>query len=104
MSAPAATGWTLLTDFDARGLSQNKPSADKRLVYRPSTGASFPGGRAVDESLTNLFAFKKEITNELGDVVTNWVWVTQTETRYRSGGPGLFCSAKHLFGRTRKQP
>jgi hypothetical protein len=69
VSEPSKTGWTFLTDFDARGLAETRqPSPQCKPVHHPSAGVTFPNGRAISESLPDLFAFKREIVAELKDV------------------------------------
>ena len=69
VSEPAPAGWTFLTDFDARGLAETgQPSPQCRPVHHPGSGVTFPDGRAINESLPDLFAFKRDIIAELNDV------------------------------------
>jgi hypothetical protein len=61
---PAAGGWTFLADSDARYASK---SPGTRFAARPNTGLP-TGIRAVNESLPELFALKREIVPELASV------------------------------------
>jgi hypothetical protein len=62
-AAPAADGWTFLSDADALAVDQFGP-AGTRLVARPQAGLS-QRVRQVPESLPELFSLKREMLPQL---------------------------------------
>jgi len=62
-------GWTFLSDADARAAAEGKlASPGTSLLSRGATGSALPNGRHIEESLEALFAVKREILPQLGNV------------------------------------
>lgn len=67
-SRPAADGWTFLSDADARALAAGRlKSRGTRFVYRPAAAKSSEG-RAVADTLPDLFALRRELIPQLRGV------------------------------------
>jgi hypothetical protein len=65
---PAADGWTFLSDADARALAEGKlKSPGTTFIFRP-TAARTAEGRAVADTLPDLFALRRELLPRLGAV------------------------------------
>jgi hypothetical protein len=65
----AADGYTFLADADARGVQgSGQPSPGTTFVVRPGVAGPRPDMRAVAESLSSLFALKREMVPRLADV------------------------------------
>ncbi|MBI4518593.1 MAG: hypothetical protein HY699_22570, partial [Deltaproteobacteria bacterium] len=61
------SGWTFLSDADARAASAGKlASAGTQFIHRP--GVEIPGGRAIAETLENLFRLKHELLPQLKNI------------------------------------
>ncbi|MCL4179906.1 MAG: hypothetical protein KJ072_19440, partial [Verrucomicrobia bacterium] len=69
---PSTEGWTFLSDFDARDEATRSRRGKSRWVCRPwtasSTASPSPGTETVPETLADLFAFKRRIRDQLGEV------------------------------------
>lgn len=66
---PAASGWTFLGDHDAAAVAERAlRSRGTVFVHRPSVGRGVEGGRAVPETLPDLFRLKRELRPHLGGV------------------------------------
>jgi hypothetical protein len=65
---PAPTGWTFLSDFDARELALGGRTAGPRWICRATSGQRPTGSIALGESLPELFAFKDRIRGQLAAV------------------------------------
>jgi hypothetical protein len=62
-------GWTFLSNFDTQAVAAGEIRGNGTvLVHRLGTGLTLGDGRAVPESLPELFAFKHEILPSLRDV------------------------------------
>ncbi|MGC8988982.1 MAG: hypothetical protein ACP5MD_02565 [Verrucomicrobiia bacterium] len=61
-------GWTFLTDLDARDLSSHNTTPNARLVCRTSAANRPAQALVLEESLPALFAFKRTICAELGNI------------------------------------
>ena len=68
VESPAKTGWTFLSDFDARELGVQVTGTQPQIVCRASAASRPPGTEVVEENLTELFAFKNRIRDHLRDV------------------------------------
>lgn len=68
VQAPAAEGWTFLSDFDAREWTTDRSGVAARLVCRASAPVAPPAARRIGESLAELFEFKRQIQPLLSDV------------------------------------
>ncbi len=68
VESPARTGWTFLSDFDARELAARPDRTSARFVCRPSAASHPPGAEIVGETLLELFAFKNRLRDKLRDV------------------------------------
>ncbi|MBX7259043.1 MAG: hypothetical protein K1Y02_21955 [Candidatus Hydrogenedentes bacterium] len=64
---PAPGGWTFLSDYDARTYPSATDGKHGTLVYRAGGSTSIEGGRAVAETLPDLFALKREVVANLKD-------------------------------------
>jgi hypothetical protein len=62
------TGWTFLSDFDARELAARPQTAPSRFVCCSSATRRPDGAEVVGENLSELFAFKNRIRRALRDV------------------------------------
>jgi hypothetical protein len=79
----AANGYLVVAKNAAR-LMTNYPAGQ---LTTNNTVGDFSGTLGNAGDLIALAHLEDLVrTNALGDVLTNWVWVTQTETRYGSGG------------------
>ena len=65
VESPPATGWTFLSDFDARELGSRAVRAESRFVCRPAAAQRPVGSETVAETLPELFAFKNRIRSQL---------------------------------------
>jgi Eco29kI restriction endonuclease len=66
-----ADGWIFLSDFDAREMASSTTAAfdrDERFVCRSSAAVRSTRTTAVEESLTDLFAFKHRLGEQLSAV------------------------------------
>jgi len=69
MDEPARDGWTFLSDFDARAVpSGGLRSRGTIFVCRPGAGAQAESLLVVPESLPELFALKRKLAPQLGNV------------------------------------
>ena len=68
IESPVQTGWTFLSDFDARELVAQPDRTPARFVCRPSAASHPPTAEIVGETLAELFAFKNRIKDKLRDV------------------------------------
>ena len=68
VEAPARTGWTFVSDFDAREFAARPGRIPGRLVCRASAASRPPEAEIVGETLTELFAFKHRVRDALRDV------------------------------------
>jgi hypothetical protein len=68
VETPAKTGWTFLSDFDARELAARPGKSHSRLVCRPAAATRPPQAEVVEETLSGLFAFKNRLKHTLHDV------------------------------------
>jgi len=68
VKSPAKTGWTFVSDFDARELASHSSAPQSQLVCRPSATTRPSAAALVEENLNALFAFKKQIQAQLRDV------------------------------------
>ena len=65
---PSTEGWTFLSDFDAREQATHSRRSRSRWVGRPSAASPSLGTETVPETLADLFAFKRRIRDQLGEV------------------------------------
>ena len=66
---PAKDGWTFLSDFDFTDIATNRlVSYGTTFVYRAKTGTNPTGARFLEENLNDIYAFKKEIIPQLGQI------------------------------------
>ena len=68
IESPVQTGWTFLSDFDARELATRPDPTASQFVCRPTAAIHPPGAEIVGETLTELFAFKNRVRDKLRDV------------------------------------
>ena len=61
-------GWTFLSDFDAHELANSRRGADSKPVCRNSASLRPTHSAVLGESLTELFAFKRQIVGQLADI------------------------------------
>jgi hypothetical protein len=64
----ANDGWTFLSDFDARNLSEKERQTAGKIVCRSTIGTAPDGLHIVDESLEALWVLKQEILKTCPDV------------------------------------
>jgi hypothetical protein len=65
---PSRDGWTFLADFDARELATSVGQESDRWVCRPSAGINSTRFTVLQESLPELFAFKRRLRERLRSV------------------------------------
>ncbi len=63
-----SSGWNFISDFDARHLSQHAYSPKCKFICRSSSGVNSEQWHGVKEELTDLFAFKRSIRDQLSEV------------------------------------
>ncbi len=68
VDAPVETGWTFLSDFDARHLGARAGRPPGACVCRASVATRPRGAVVMGETLEELFAFKQRIQDQLRDV------------------------------------
>jgi len=68
VDSPSKTGWTFLSDFDARQFAARPDRTSARFVCRSSASSHPPEAEMLAEALPELFAFKNRIRGKLGDV------------------------------------
>ena len=66
--APSPDGWNFISDYDARELAVGRSSHETRWVCRDSAPAHPSGAEVVQESLAELFAFKRRWSEGLRSV------------------------------------
>jgi len=68
VESPSKTGWTFLSDFDAREFAARPPKTSARFVCRSSASSHPPEADMLSETLPEVFAFKNRIRDKLRDV------------------------------------